>query len=486
MAPTSWLAAEAPVLALAPATPAKTDMTSAGSTPRADAETQEHRDHASKFSPPSSSSDWEHITPPLAVRIPSSSLPSTACTPEPGTPELECPLLATRPSDFNLGGVAEQRVYWEGFFVVMPVFCGYATLFGMQHHIKTIFGIQDDGSSASYDFGFAVSTLYACNLLVRFGHKVILSFLSPRGRVFVAMASMAAAMLLIAVLIFVLEVCDLRLVALAYSLGGLAVGTFEANVLGCLTPLGHATKRVAITAIPAGISLVLIGGFFLLGPPLDIPVASIYVVVAALNICGMVVMAMRIPPAAEAAKASASGAFCLEPLRRLAGELRQHRRWLPQVWHYALASMVDMFALSTFAPGVLPYVYDGPFVQLADGVFVKTDTFMAFASIGNLVGGLTGRWLSYRMRPRHPLLYCISSVAGVAVLLTWKPLLAPWGMFLVLVGDGLIYGTVSKHIDTVVPQEFNLIAISTWLFIGDLGAVAGSSLTVRLKEALVG
>lgn len=61
--------------------------------------------------------------------------------------------------------------------------------------------------------------------------------------------------------------------------------------------------------------------------------------------------AMRIPPAAEAAKASASGAFCLEPLRRLAGELRQHRRWLPQVWHYALASMVDMFALSTFAPG---------------------------------------------------------------------------------------------------------------------------------------
>lgn len=45
------------------------------------------------------------------------------------------------------------------------------------------------------------------------------------------------------------------------------------------------------------------------GPPLDIPVASIYVVVAALNICGMVVMAPP-PPTAPAAACDGRPGAC--------------------------------------------------------------------------------------------------------------------------------------------------------------------------------
>ncbi len=44
------------------------------------------------------------------------------------------------------------------------------------------------------------------------------------------------------------------------------------------------------------------------------------------------------------------------------------------------------------------------------------------------------------------------------------PLLAPLGTFIVMLGDGLIYGSISKYIDAKIPKEFNLVAISFWLF----------------------
>merc|ERR1719335_1806813 len=102
-------------------------------------------------------------------------------------------------------------------------------------------------------------------------------------------------MLSIAIVIFILESCHVGWVMLAYALGGVAVGTFEANFLCCLTPLGPRTKHVAITAIPVGITAVLVGAFFAMGPPFHVTATSIYLVVASAVFLAMILFAVRIP-----------------------------------------------------------------------------------------------------------------------------------------------------------------------------------------------
>ena len=40
----------------------------------------------------------------------------------------------------------------------------------------------------------------------------------------------------------------------------------------------------------------------------------------------------------------------------------------------------------------------------------------------------------------------------------------------------MIYGATTRHIDAHVPERYNLIATSVWLFIGDVGSVTGSNI----------
>merc|ERR1719357_966089 len=87
-------------------------------------------------------------------------------------------------------------------------------------------------------------------------------------------------------------------VVLAYCMGGLGIGTFESNVLACLTPLGHRTKQIAITAIPVGIAIVMIGGFGVMGSTMNLSPLCIYACVAVLLLLGMFTMAYRIPHSA--------------------------------------------------------------------------------------------------------------------------------------------------------------------------------------------
>merc|ERR1711982_219341 len=104
---------------------------------------------------------------------------------------------------------------------------------------------------------------------------------------------------------------------------------------------------------------------------------------------------------------------------------------LAEVWHYPVASMID--------------------------------SFFAFFNVFHMSGGITGRWLSYRIKPRHPLFYVIFSILGAGVMVLWIPLLAPIAAFAVMFGDGLIYGSISRHIDAHTPKELNMLVISLWL-----------------------
>jgi len=392
-------------------------------------------------------------------------------------------LLDTSEEASEVSTPSEGRVYWEAFFVVLPLFSGYAALFGLQHSIKTAFGLKDDKSSASHDFGVAVSVLYMFNLVFRFAHNIFFGCISPRARVYVSMTAMMLSMLVIAVCIMILESHRLCWVVLAYSLGGVAVGSFESNLLACLTPFGHRTKHIAILGIPVGVTMVLVGGFFLMGPPFELPATLVYLGVAVGLLLGMLVLALCIPVLESDPSIPTKGQL---GLRKFVEDFGQWRSWLPQLWHYPFATMVDMFTLSCFSPGVALYIYDQKTVDLGFGMTLQTPTFFAAYNTTNMMGGLLGRYMSYSLKPRHPLVYTVLNLTGVLLLLTRVPLLAPLSTFLVMLGDGLIYGTVSKYVDTAVPKEFNLTALSYWLFIGDFGSIFGSNIISYVRDWVVG
>uniref|UniRef100_A0A7S1WU72 Major facilitator superfamily (MFS) profile domain-containing protein n=1 Tax=Alexandrium catenella TaxID=2925 RepID=A0A7S1WU72_ALECA len=368
-----------------------------------------------------------------------------------------------------------SRFYWEGFFVVLPLYFGYASLFGLQHDVKARMGIMDDNSENSQMFGFAISFLYIFNLLFRFLHGIVFARLSSRGRVFVSMGLMSLAMMLLAKPHLPDGSVGIAWVMCIYALGGVAVGTFEPNFLSCIAPLGHQAKSNAIQGIPVGISCVLICGFFVMGPPFWVPVQLLYAGVSCALLIGMgVVTRLPAPPVADAAHAPG--------LRKFASDLSHYREWLPQTWSYMLMYLLDMFTLAAFSPGVALYIYDKASVTLAPGVTVATDSFFAGFNTANMFGSLLGRWLSYRIDARHPLIYGVFLLAGAALMLLRVPLLVPLSTFLTMLGDGLIYGTTTRHIDTSVPGDFNLVATSCWCLLGDTGAIAGTNLIVFFRS----
>merc|ERR1719476_737209 len=131
-----------------------------------------------------------------------------------------------------------------------------------------------------------------------------------------------------------------------------------------------------------------------------------------------------------------------------------------------------MICLTAFNPGVVLYVYDKPTVVLTGGMTWNKDHFIAIFNLFGFCGGLAGRWLSYNLQPQHPLLYFFVSMIGIGVITQWIPLLAPIGALFMMLGDGLIYGSISRHVDECISKEFNMIAITSWLLFGDLGSIA--------------
>eukprot|EP00931_Biecheleriopsis_adriatica_P086518 TRINITY_DN61179_c0_g1_i1.p1 TRINITY_DN61179_c0_g1~~TRINITY_DN61179_c0_g1_i1.p1 ORF type:complete len:393 (+),score=51.60 TRINITY_DN61179_c0_g1_i1:61-1239(+) len=373
----------------------------------------------------------------------------------------------------------KRRTYWETFFVAFPLYCAYATLFGFQHQVKHRLGIEDDSSDSSVIFGFIVSLQYVFNLIFRIMHGVLFASMNSRQRVFAAMVCMIGSMLLLAGPIMTYG-CGLTTMCLAYVLGGVAVGTFEPNFLASIACLGGETKRIAILGIPVGISSILIGGFFCIGPPLDIPAHAVYAFAAAGLLLGMIVLA-SVPYLPEAQEATG--------WERLRSDAKEFRRWLPRLWSFSLVFLLDMLTIASSSPGVWLYIYDQDTVTVMSGkseITIATDTFFAIFNCFNMLGSIAGRWLSYLTERRHPVVYSVFSAIGIVLMLMRLPLLLPLSTFFVMLGDGMIYGTVARHIDENIPKEFNLISTSYWCLNGDIGAIVGTNLITFLRALWAG
>ncbi len=74
------------------------------------------------------------------------------------------------------------------------------------------------------------------------------------------------------------------------------------------------------------------------------------------------------------------------------------------------------------------------------------------------------------------------SFIGAGLCLSKIPFIAPLGTFLIFFANGGIYATTTRHIDNTIMKEFNLIALSLWLFIGDFGSVIGANVLPYIDD----
>jgi len=400
---------------------------------------------------------------------------------------LEKPLLSAAPSD-------ELAVYRSALLVVFPAFAAYACLFSLQHEVKVVYGIADDDSSASHDFSFATSMLFAFKLVFRFLHSVLFACLEPRGRLFVSMGILSAAMGLLAAVTSGLLAPLNSYIFLAYALGGAGVGSFEGNVLSAFTCLGPQTKQYAVMGMPIGVASVTIGAFLL--RYLGVPVCAIYAGMVLALAASALLLHAAIPR--EAMHPPGEGRQVMAHQTTVVFGLRTWRSWLPSTWTRFAAAFADMAILEMFCPGLLLFVYDKPLLALLhppawpQTVRVPKDLFFVLYNLFTAIGSVTGRCAAYRMqRLVHPAWFVGLMALGASLIICSSPghflsplglIFAPLGGFIVLLGDGIVYVMVCRFIDERIPQAYSTAVLSSWLFTADLGSNVGANLIPYLRD----
>ena len=390
---------------------------------------------------------------------------------------------------------------------VIPIFMGYAALVSLQRRVREQIGIVDSNSHIAYVYGVGVSLIFLGNLIFRFMHNILLACLTPRRRIFFAYICMIAVMVITVLLFYIFpqravttvttspaaylsengttthtsppNYLPVVFVFMVYGLAGVAIGTFEANVVSVITPLGHQTKTWAIMGMPVGYNGTTIGTFlfFLIDPTNPMLEAIVFGVVAVMNILGALIFYIKIPDVNFEASKDGARSFLTSLFH-----WRKFKRWFPIMWQNILVMMFNMFSVITMSSIVL-YIFDLPHIPLwAGGPSIPKDAFQAVYNFHAFLGDFVSRKVIYidgfpLLIRRNPLIFLMLTAVGITFGLLKIGILAWLGMFLVMFGNGSIYGATTKHVDEMVPRQFNLVALSMWLFIGDLGSTIASNLT---------
>ena len=368
-------------------------------------------------------------------------------------------------------------------FCVIPLFMGYACLFSLQGKLKDAYGITTHGERFD-QFGNAVSFLYMGNLVFRFAHNILFFCFSPRIRVLIAMLCMVASLNLLLWGVFVCKLTHtLAWIYGAYALGGVAVGSFEANLLSAITPLGHQTKMWATLGIPIGVASITIGAFGAMASGL--PVEYIYGFVSICLIGSIFVFLFVLPYKHIPGNADSMSSFL--------GNLKQYNQWLWKIKWNCLCLAVNMLVVSTFSPGVMLYIFNKKSGVTMFGknssYVIGHDAFFCIYNVFTFIGATVSRKYAYVDKVNRPIgLFLLFSLAGVVLNVTASQtnmgVLALFGGMCVFLGNGSIYNRTTKAIDNNVGSIFNLTALSAWLLVGDLGSVLGSNLTPYIAQFL--
>lgn len=386
---------------------------------------------------------------------------------------------AKEAEEYEIARKEHPPVRWI-IFVTTSTFMGYAILVSFQHKLKVAYNIKDDGSERSKQWSVAVSFLYIFNLIFRLAHNFIFFFIIPRRRVYVSMGAMCLSMFILGIGVFEIGTTNIAWIYIAYALGGVSIGSFESNVLSAITPLGHDTKVWAIIGFPLGFASILIGGFALTA--MGAPTVTVYLIVFAFLIVGMLMFRFWIPHIEIAHNATT--------VRDFFSNLMEFKLWGPKLLYHCPALTVDMFMVSLFS-GLMLYLFNDPKHVPLFGphseTLVPVDPYFVFYNLFTLAGDSLSRRLIYSLKNlHHPFWFLIFSFGGAAICLSKYAIIAPIGIFFVMFANGCIYATTTRHIDQHVEKRFNLIALSFWLFIGDVGSVIGSNVLPYIDDWICG
>jgi MFS-type transporter involved in bile tolerance (Atg22 family) len=81
-----------------------------------------------------------------------------------------------------------------------------------------------------------------------------------------------------------------------------------------------------------------------------------------------------------------------------------------------------------------------------------------------------------------PFLFLIFSAMGMACGLSYISELMFFCGFFIAFANGSIYAQANKKIDRDISEDHSVTAFSFWLFLGDVGSVAGSNLITAVSD----
>ena len=137
------------------------------------------------------------------------------------------------------------KVYREVIFVTIAVFMGYASLVVVQKKLYNQYESNNGGSLTKLEteiFEHGTSLVYFGNLCFRLLHNVVFAKITPRSRVVLSLILIAVSMSLLVFMYFIILSTWVGWTYIAYLCGGVAIGSFESNLLSTITPLGPDTK----------------------------------------------------------------------------------------------------------------------------------------------------------------------------------------------------------------------------------------------------
>ncbi len=108
------------------------------------------------------------------------------------------------------------------------------------------------------------------------------------------------------------------------------------------------------------------------------------------------------------------------------------------------------------------------------------DRYFAVFNMHTFLGDTISRKVAYYFPPAPVLSYVSIIIVGSILSLLKMPILLWPGLFLIFFANGSIYATTTKHMDNTFKEgtelaQYHLIALSVWLFVGDIGSVTGSN-----------
>jgi len=356
--------------------------------------------------------------------------------------------------------------------VMLCMFQGYASMVGpLQSAFKHQLGAAGTSEKAHVFTQAAVCVHYG-KLIARLGHNVVLGFASPWLRVLISMAFMMVGVLIPPFVVFSLGSDWVGTVFIAYLLSGIGLGVFEVTFLSVITPLGKATKSWTIVGAPAGFATINIFGLMLTS--FGVPVVCLYWYIVACLPIGILIFYLQAPRGQAELK-----------VVNFTSSLWSWKSWMPKMIPFFMAQFVSHFAMENW-PAIF-YMFRADMIPLlnpkGEDHLVKWGQFFAVTYVFIFLGDAISRRVAFRLSaPTTSRIYIylgaavILIIAGLALEGTAIALLIPIAIFLVLWGNGTIYGLTVKYIDMDISPAHNLASYSFWCFTGDLGAILGGIL----------